>query len=301
MTFVHRLDGIDVSHHQHDVAPIDFDRVRAIPTDWCATKATQSTTYRDPTFTRHWAEMQRVGFRWRLAYHWLSPSTDPVAQAIHFLKTWDRTGGAMLDAEEAGITVDKCVAWLQQVEAVTRRPCSVYTGIYVAAGTIWRSPRIREGAYGPRPMHLAAYTTPARLVSLLQGAGVAQLAVHAWQYSSDGPVPGVTGRCDMNQILDRAIYDKACAVQPVPQPGPIPLPSPVPLPEEGPVIRVRFSGYANQFSHDGGKYSHITQEMAAAYTNAPLLTLNRDLPGGQTAFLSALADNHLTVADLTPG
>jgi GH25 family lysozyme M1 (1,4-beta-N-acetylmuramidase) len=210
-----RFDGADLSHHQDDAGPIDWPTLRAAST-WVATKATQGDTYTDPTFAAHWAEMG-VGFKYRLAYHWLTPDADPAAQAAHFLAVWDRTGGAMLDAEQAGITAAMVLAWCEAVEAVTHRPCSVYTGAYVTGGTIWQSTAIRTSAYGRRPMHLAAYTTEAKALKL---PGVAAYPWSAWQYSSNGPGPGVTGRCDMNRIDVTAHYDLACFAPPTPPEDP---------------------------------------------------------------------------------
>lgn len=312
-TYVRRLDGHDGSHWQVDAGPVDWN-VLVDAVWWFAWKATQSTRYVDPTFAaaRRQAD-RRAGFRHRLPYHWLSSTTDPEQQADHHLRTVGEPGpwGSMLDAEENGITVDSCLGWLEYFEARRRRPAAVYSGLYVAGGTIWRSERIREGRFGPRPMILAAYVSRENLLARMRSLGVAHLPMHAWQYSSAGPVPGITGRADMNAVFDRAVFDRICGIEaarpePVPPHLPVPpgephrpLPSPVPIPEEGPVIRVVFSGYTNQFSHDGGKYSHITQEIAAAYDKAPLVAVNRALPGGAAAFKSALADSHLDAGDLT--
>jgi GH25 family lysozyme M1 (1,4-beta-N-acetylmuramidase) len=216
---VTRFDGADLSHHQDDAGPIDWPTLRAASLGaWIATKATQSTGYTDPTCAAHRAQMATQGFIHRGLYHWLSPNTDPAAQAAHFLDvigTLHPGEFAMLDAEERGITAAMVLAWLAAVEQVTRRPAAVYTGAYVAGGTIWQSTAIRHSIYGPRPMHLAAYTTEEKALAL---PGVAAYPWDAWQYSSNGPVPGVVGRCDMNRIDNRAAYDLACGIQAAPLP-----------------------------------------------------------------------------------
>ena len=204
-----RLDGIDGSHYQPDAGPVDLGVVAAIPTFWWAWKATQSTSGRDPTFAAMWAKAAPL-FAQRLAYHWLSSTTDPVAQADHFLSVWDHTGGAMLDAEEAGITVAGALAWCERVEATTKRPCVVYSGLYVSGGTIWKSAALRTSAYGARPFIVAAYVSEANLAARLKATNSPD--PHAWQYSSNGPVPGITGRCDMDMIHDRAAFDLACGL-----------------------------------------------------------------------------------------
>lgn len=220
---VHRLDGPDCSHWQSDAGHLDLSVTRAVPTHFLGWKATQSTGYIDPSFNTFRGIASALKFNWVLPYHWLSSTTDPVAQADHYLAvvgTFRPCEGAMLDAEEAGITVEKCLAWLERVEAVTHRPSSVYTGIYVAGGSIWKDARIRSSKYGPRMMHLAAYVSSDNLVARLTKLGLIELPIDAWQWSSNGPVPGITGRCDMNAVFNLKGYDSIVAPAPPPAPWP---------------------------------------------------------------------------------
>lgn len=232
--YVHRLDGFDGSHWQKDAGPVDFAALRR-STWWFAWKATQSIRGADPTFTWARNNVAPLGFRHRFFYHWLSSTTDVAAQADHYLRTVGTLAvgeGVMLDAEETGITEASCLAWLERVEAVIQRPSSVYTGLYVAGGTIWKSAKIRNSNFGPRPMHLAAYCTRERLLELLKSTDTTALPIHAWQYSSNGPVPGITGRADMNTIIDPAIFDRSCGIVESPAPAPAPIPIPVPPPQD---------------------------------------------------------------------
>jgi GH25 family lysozyme M1 (1,4-beta-N-acetylmuramidase) len=222
---VTRLDGPDVSHFQYDRAPIDWLQVAAIPTWWGATKLTQGVGYVDPTANRSRLSMLSVGLTHRGLYHWLSPGPDPVLQAQWFLRNLGELAVGefvMLDAEESGVTVAKVVAWCEAVEAVIQRPCAVYTGAFVAG--IWTAQHVRTSQFGARPMHLAAYTSEAKAKAL---PGVAAFPWSAWQYSSDGPVAGVTGRCDMNRIDDRAVYDLACGITTPVDPPVVPPKPPV--------------------------------------------------------------------------
>ena len=205
-----RLDGIDVAHYQYAASPIRWAQVAAIPTFWAATKLTQSVNYVDPTAARSRQSMTAVDFRQRGLYHWLSSTTDPTAQANWFVTcagVFAVGEFAMCDAEEAGITVDGVLAWCETVEEFTHRPAVVYTGAFVAGGTIWTDPRVRMSNYGPRPMVLAAYTTEERARAL---PGLAANPWHAWQFGSNGPVDGVVGRCDMDRIDDIPAFDLAC-------------------------------------------------------------------------------------------
>ena len=230
---VQRLDGPDCSHYQPDAGPVDLSVTRATPTTFIAWKATQSTLYIDPTYAEYRALAKLLGFSWTLSYHWLSSISDPIQQADHYLQTIQAFGpseGVMLDAEEAGTTVEKCLAWLERVESVTHRPSAVYTGIYVSGGTIYADPRIRSSVYGPRMVHLAAYVSPANLYARLSAKGLLELPIDAWQWSSNGPVPGITGRCDMNSVLNPAGLS-TIVLPPAPPTPPTP---PVPWPPFNP-------------------------------------------------------------------
>lgn len=228
-----RLDGGDTSHHNVDAGPMNLNDAAVGGCWWWMHKATQSTSYVDPTLQRIRLQMRAADFENQIIYHWLSSTTDPERQAAHFLATIGELAvrqGVSLDAEEAGTSVVWCLGFLEAVEKVTKRPIEVYSGAFVSGGTIWTDERIREGHYGPRPMRLAAYTSEARAKAL---PGVADHPWHGWQYSSNGPVPGVVGRCDMNRIDDREIYNRACGVQAAP---PIEVPPIPPTPPSPPIL-----------------------------------------------------------------
>lgn len=231
--YIRQFDGMDGSHWQVDAGPIDLAKVRkASAGSFFCWKATQSISMVDPTF--HWArgESADLDFHSRLWYHWIS-STQPVGKQVeHYLNTTGAFAvgeGVMLDGEEwdkekeiakPGVTHDRYAAWLEAVEEETHRPCSVYTGLYVAFGTIWKSERIRHSKYGPRPMHLAAYVSVENLIKRMTEQGVIDLPMDAWQYSSNGPVPGITGRCDMNSIIHQSVFNLACGHVNAPTPTP---------------------------------------------------------------------------------
>lgn len=206
-----RLDGIDIYHGQADAGPVDLVKVAAIPTWWFAAKATQSTTYKDPWYDRFMAQARSL-FTHRLAYHWTSSITDPLQQADWFLQSTNGADGvgAMQDIEEAGSTVPRCLAWFERVENHTHRPCIGYAGLYVSGGTIWKSPALRMSAYGPRPFVVAAYVPKLNLDARMIYTGSQAFPYQAWQFSSNGPVPGITGRCDMDEVQDRQMFDLAC-------------------------------------------------------------------------------------------
>ena len=218
-----RRDGIDVSRYQ---GVVDWRAVKATGCTWAATKATQGTAWVDPTFTRNRAGMAAAGSRHRGLYHWMSPVglllrgsasarlASARKQAEHYLaKVGQLQPGefALLDAEEEGITEDMVVEWCRVVEAATGRPVAVYSGVYVAGGTIWRSAAVFDGQ---RPQVLAAYTTEARARKLSGGW-------HAWQWTGSGTIAGVTTLVDIDQVDDHAIFDRACGLTTPTHPDPV--------------------------------------------------------------------------------
>jgi len=108
----------------------------------------------------------------------------------------------MLDAEQDGITEGECLQWLEQVEAQTGLPCAVYTGGYVAGGTIWHSALIFDGR---RPRVFAAYTDEAAARGHADG-----IPWDAWQFSATGRVPGIAANCDEDQVDNPGAFDRVC-------------------------------------------------------------------------------------------
>lgn len=246
------FNGADISHHQYDAGPVNLYTTRAIHGgDWFACKATQSISYLDPTLKLSRPVARNANFRNIGLYHWLSSTTNVAQQAAWYLSVVGQLANnefAMLDAEEAGITAPNCDAWCKYVEngvtwngkrySGTGKPVVVYTGAYVTGGTIFQSSTLRHSNFGDRPFIIAAYTTLKKMKAL---PGVASYPPHAWQYSSSGPVAGITGRCDMNMIFDWAAMDHACAgtvVVPEPQPDPDPDPQPDPDPTPPPASTI---------------------------------------------------------------
>lgn len=219
-----RFGGADVAHYQDEAgALIDFDALFAGSLDsYFATKGTQRHNYLDPTMARHRAEAQRCGFRHVPIYHWQSPVVEASIQAqasfwIDKVGRSMRIGEAfMADSEQYGIHEPETYELLNLVEDFTRRPSIVYLGVYTDNGLIYKSDRIRQSRFGPRAIHLAAYTTQASLQATKIRLGIQQLEDHANQFGSSGilpsglHVPGVVGRCDMNQINNRSVFDACC-------------------------------------------------------------------------------------------
>ena len=265
---------------------VDWPTVRAN----CATpdralaawKVTQGVASTDAFKDRNRTETVKAGFRWRFGYHWLTAVVDPIKQADWFLTHFLAVAsgeGIILDAEEAGITADQCLAWCERVEAVTGRPVAVYTGVYVAGGSIWRDTRLFNGQ---RIRWLAAYIGELRMK-------LAALPFEADVWQGDGGAtgrfPGVTGGVDLNKVYNPIMLDLACGIT-----APPPVPS-TPITDDGDEP-VNICTNAEQFFNDKpnvvkflvtstGKLRHLSEpewiargsEPGVPLTNAQISTL----------------------------
>lgn len=198
-----RTDGIDVSKWQ---GTIDWNAVRNGTGIWWAACRTfdRDTNAVDQTFAANRAGMAFC--KYRLLYFWLLPGQGKqgAQQFLQTIGSLARGEAAMLDAEQGGITEQDCLDWLEAVEAVTGRPSAVYTGGYVAGGTIWRSTRIFNGQ---RARIFAAYTSEDEAKGHAGG-----IPWDAWQWTSSGQVPGINANCDIDQVDNAAAFDKCCGL-----------------------------------------------------------------------------------------
>jgi len=215
-----QFQGADISHYQNEKGPIDWPSLKmASVGSWFACKATQRANYKDPYFDYNRESAHTIGFRYIMMYHWLSPVSqarvvDQVGFYLSKVGKLQLNEGVMIDAEEGGITLADTLEFADRVEQKTGRPCSIYTGAFVAGGSIWTSQTLFNGL---RARHLAAYTSEQKMKAL---PGVDPPLPAAWQYSSNGPVPGIVGRCDMNFFYDISMYDLICGIGTLPKPLP---------------------------------------------------------------------------------
>src|SRR5947199_8086270 len=85
------IPGIDVSNWQ---GHIDWHAVAGSGVAFAVLKASEGTTYADPTFAFNWTNTKAQNIL-RAAYHFARPDkdTDPVAEARWFLKALYAAGG----------------------------------------------------------------------------------------------------------------------------------------------------------------------------------------------------------------
>ena len=188
------VQGVDVSHWQ---GAVNWTSVRNAGVAFGFAKATEGTTYTDPTFAANWAGM-RAARLVRGAYHFGRPGTDPTAQANYFVDAVRPVKGDLqlvLDLEATdGKTPAQvrtwAVAFVNRVQARTGRPAIIYTGFY-----FWRD-SAGNGSNLNCPLWLPAYRdSPTSPVNLVPAAWTTW---SFWQYTSTGGVAGVSGNVDRN-------------------------------------------------------------------------------------------------------
>jgi GH25 family lysozyme M1 (1,4-beta-N-acetylmuramidase) len=203
------LPGIDVSHYQ---GSINWASVRAAGISFAVTKATEGTGYTDPTVNANIAGMKRAGII-PGAYHFAHPGSDATTQANHFTSVVKAANGGtfsgllqlVLDLEVTdGTSPSHVFAWTQtfvaRVEAVTGRPCIIYTGFY-----FWRDSVGNPDNNLNCPLWLAAYVPESQTASLTPRAW-ASVGWAFWQYTDSGSVPGISGAIDRDYFRNGGSY-----------------------------------------------------------------------------------------------
>ena len=187
------LRGIDVSNYQGHV---DWAAVKASGISFAICKATEGTTYLDPTLGANWAGMRANGIV-RGAYHFGHPGTSAINQAHFFVNSVTGAGGfhnssslqLVLDLEDAdGQSPAVVWAWVQafmaEIQSLTGRPGIIYTGYY-----FWKDNVGNPTNNLNAPLWIAAYTASPLVPP-------AWPYFTFWQYSDAGKVPGVSGNVD---------------------------------------------------------------------------------------------------------
>jgi len=186
-----QLHGIDVSNYQ---GTVNWVSVKNAGNSFAFAKATEGTTYTDPSFARNWYYMQQAGIV-RGAYHYGRPGSDPVAQAKFFVTQVGNRSGALqlvLDLETTdGRTPAQVWAWTQsfmaEIQTLTGKPGIIYTGYY-----FWRDSVGNPTNNLNCPLWIAAYGVSSPMVPPAWSTWT------FWQYSDTGSVPGVSGAVDLD-------------------------------------------------------------------------------------------------------
>ncbi len=215
------VTGVDVASYQHPGgAPIDWMKVKAAGHSFALVKATEGTTYTNPYFADDWSGAAAADL-YRGAYHYARPAlpySTALDQARYFVsKAGSMTGkrdiGGVLDLEEKGRLTKVQLAtwtrtWLAEVTRLTGRAPMIYTGYYFWKDVVG-NPTDIGSSYR---LWLASYPDDPNSTTFrpLVPAGWSNWTF--WQYRSDGSVPGIGWRVDMNRFCcDLAALDALAA------------------------------------------------------------------------------------------
>lgn len=196
-------EGIDVSHWQ---GVIDWAQVRAAGKRFAYIKASEDIDFVDDRY-----EINRTGAKaaglFVGAYHFAQPDAatgDAIAEADHFVDTAQVASGDLapvLDLERTGgLSSTALQAWAQSFLERVHERTGVRGVIYVSpnfwktrmADTTW----FAENGY---PVLWVAHWTSANAPSTPAGDWGSR-GWTFWQYSSEGSVPGITGRVDLDRM-----------------------------------------------------------------------------------------------------
>ena len=196
------VQGIDVSHWQDT---IDWVRVAAAGKRYAFMKASEGRNYVDPTYVTNRTQANVNGLRIG-AYHFAKPDTgvdDAILEADHFIATAAWADGDLLPVLDlevtGGLTSTQLRAWvaafLDRVYIRTGERAMIYT-----SPKFWQNKLgdTQQFALAGHPLWIAHWTTaPLPLVPATEWAGNSW---SFWQITSDGSVPGISGRVDLDRF-----------------------------------------------------------------------------------------------------
>jgi GH25 family lysozyme M1 (1,4-beta-N-acetylmuramidase) len=190
--------GIDVSHWQ---GTIDWAKVRASGRTFAFAKATEGIGWEDSSYDQNKAGAMAAGVKFG-AYHFARPgSNDPVVEADWFVDTAKLQHGMLLPVLDLELTGGLSTAalttwvkaWLQRVDQRIGAKPMIY-----ASPSFWRAAMgdtrwFADNGYAMLWVANWGVTTPSVPASNWGGRSWT-----FWQYTSDGTVPGISGRVDLD-------------------------------------------------------------------------------------------------------
>lgn len=194
------LAGIDVSHYQ---GTINWSSVKSAGIKFAYIKATESTTYKDPTFSANYLHAYNAKVI-RGAYHFARPNlSSGAAQATYFAGhggAWSRdnlTLPGMLDLEGGcyGKSTSAMRSWVldfhNTYKAKTGRDVVIYT-----SPNWWNTCTGGWSGMSARSPLYVAHWTSASSPSIPSGFPYWTF----WQYTDSGSVSGISGAVDRDRF-----------------------------------------------------------------------------------------------------
>jgi GH25 family lysozyme M1 (1,4-beta-N-acetylmuramidase) len=197
-----RLEGIDISHWQ---GTIDWAKVRAAGKKFAYIKASEHTSFVDDKYQTNRSRAKSAGLKVG-AYHFARPNvgtTDAYAEADHFIETADWTSGELrpvLDLEDTGgLSSSALQTWVKAFLQRIHDRTGVRAVIYVSPA-FWSSKMGNSNWFaknGYEVLWIAHWTTAKSPSVPAESWGGKSWTF--WQYTSDGSVPGISGRVDLDR------------------------------------------------------------------------------------------------------
>jgi GH25 family lysozyme M1 (1,4-beta-N-acetylmuramidase) len=192
-------EGIDVSHWQ---GTIDWVKVAASGRTFAFAKATEGTSFLDDHYAKNKAGAMGQGMLFG-AYHFARPgSNDPVAEANWFVDNIGLQQGMMVPALDLEVTgglgptalTTWTKAWLAQVASRTGVKPLIYT-----SPSFWRT-NLNDSRWFADNGYSILWVAHWKVASpSVPGSNWGGHSWTFWQYSSDGTVPGISGRVDLDR------------------------------------------------------------------------------------------------------
>lgn len=211
---------IDISHHQAD--PVDFAKIKANGTIGVILKATEGTSYTDPTYAKRRDAARAAGLGVS-AYHFLKPGSI-VQQMQYFAKQAGMGKGdrLVIDYEHAGLKLPDLET---AVSALRDAAPGVEITIYGASGFLGAQlAGVKNEKLAACSLWVASYTT--RSEPTMSGLKGTWPVWSLWQYTDKGDVVGIKGPIDSNRwnggdLSLRGWFHLEDAAAPVPTPEPV--------------------------------------------------------------------------------
>lgn len=190
------VNGIDISSHN---GKIDFEAVRADSIDFVIIKATEGSTFKDPSFQSNHANAVKAGLKVG-AYHFFRFETNGQMQALNFIKAVRGRHldlPLIIDIEEWGNpepcpTAEIMGRLNEMIDYLESQgyPVMIYTNLDGYE-------RFVENRLERIPLWLCSFSNPPLPHN--------NNRVTLWQYSHSGSVDGVNGDVDRNAFMGQRV------------------------------------------------------------------------------------------------
>lgn len=235
-----RAKGIDVSNWQHT---IDWSKVAGAGYSFTFAKATEGTTYSDPTYAANRSGAEGAGLVFG-AYHFARPAgssraavvASAIAQADYFVNVAAPVQGELppvLDLEVTGGLSPTLLSlwtqsWLDEVYARTGIRGFVYTSPAFWSGNLADTTAIAAAGYGLWDAHWTSASAPWVPASDWNGAGWS-----FWQWTDKSSIPGIGVKTDGDRMNGGNPASLAIGRYPSGVPASLDAPTLVGVPEGG--------------------------------------------------------------------